>query len=151
MKLLLFVSILLYIYCGSIAFHIRSSIIRKTSVSAQSSCMKSKNIKPPPAAEGVIELTDKAKEHFNLIRKGVSPYCVRIGVRKGGCSGMSYTMDVIDESKITPDDHLETIDDIKCVIDPKSMLYIYGLQLDYSDALIGGGFKFSNPNANKAW
>lgn len=62
--------------------------------------MRSKNIKPPPAAEGVIELTDRAKAHFDLIRKGASPYCVRIGVKKGGCSGMSYTMDVIDESKL---------------------------------------------------
>jgi iron-sulfur cluster assembly accessory protein len=54
----------------------------------------------------------------------------------------------------TPEDIQEddAVDDykkegIKCVVDAKSMLYLYGLELDYSDQLIGGGFQFSNPNA----
>ncbi len=64
---------------------------------------------------------------------------------------MSYTMDIIDSTAVTEDDHIEMFDDIKCVIDPKSMLFIYGLELDYSHDLIGGGFKFSNPNASKSW
>ncbi len=101
--------------------------------------------------ESVIQLTPSAKLHFEMIRNGASPYCVRVGVKKGGCSGMSYTMDVVGRDTISDDDHVETFDNIKCIIDPKSMLFIYGLELDYSHDLIGGGFKFSNPNASKAW
>ena len=76
---------------------------------------------------------------------------LRMGVRSGGCSGMSYVMDFIVDGQITEDDHIELYGDVKCVVDPKSLLYLYGLQLDYSDELIGGGFKFSNPNAETSW
>src|SRR5690349_20458478 len=66
--------------------------------------------------DNLIQLTTKAKEHFDMIRKGASPFSIRVGVKKGGCSGMSYTMDIIDKSKITEDDHIELIDNIQCVI-----------------------------------
>jgi iron-sulfur cluster assembly protein len=75
---------------------------------------------------------------------------LRMGVRAGGCSGMSYVMDMIPADQINEDDHIEVYEGIKCVVDPKSLLYIFGLQLDYSDDLIGGGFKFVNPNAETA-
>ena len=56
-------------------------------------------------------------------------------------------MDFIKDGEVQPDDHVEIYGGIKCVVDPKSLLFLYGLQLDYSDELIGGGFKFQNPNA----
>ncbi|MEB3260980.1 MAG: iron-sulfur cluster assembly accessory protein [Cyanobacteriota bacterium] len=79
---------------------------------------------------------------------------LRVGVRSGGCSGMSYTMDFIDTSAIREDDEHYTYqpaqgDSFDVVCDPKSLLYIYGLQLDFSTALIGGGFNFTNPNATQ--
>ena len=70
-----------------------------------------------------------------------------MGIRAGGCSGMSYVMDMIPPDQIKEDDHVEIYEGIQCVVDPKSLLYLFGLQLDYSDELIGGGFKFINPNA----
>lgn len=51
---------------------------------------------------------------------------------------MSYVMDFVTDDTITDDDHIEIYEGIKCVIDPKSLLFLYGLQLDYSDELIGG-------------
>lgn len=45
---------------------------------------------------------------------------------------------------------VEEYEGFKCVIDPKSVLYLYGLELDFSDALIGGGFQFQNPNAESS-
>ena len=74
---------------------------------------------------------------------------LRMGVRSGGCSGMSYVMDFSTEDAIEEDDEIDDYagENIKCVVDAKSMLYLYGLELDYSDELIGGGFKFYNPNA----
>ncbi|MBU6354527.1 MAG: iron-sulfur cluster assembly accessory protein, partial [Cyanobacteria bacterium REEB498] len=70
------------------------------------------------------------------------------------CSGMSYTMDFIDAAEIQPDDErylYEPADapSFTVVSDPKSLLYIYGMQLDFSSALIGGGFNFTNPNASQ--
>ena len=64
---------------------------------------------------------------------------------------MSYTMDFCGEADITEDDHIESHPDgFRIVIDPKSMLFLLGLELDYSSELIGGGFKFKNPNAEES-
>ena len=73
--------------------------------------------------------------------------CLRVGVRQGGCSGMSYMMDFEDVSKITSDDEVFDYDGFKIISDRKSLLYLYGLMLDYSDAMIGGGFQVTTPNA----
>jgi iron-sulfur cluster assembly accessory protein len=77
---------------------------------------------------------------------------LRMGVRSGGCSGMSYVMDFADAATIQDDDQVDAYetDLIKCVVDAKSMLYLYGLELDYSTELIGGGFRFFNPNAEES-
>jgi iron-sulfur cluster assembly protein len=97
-----------------------------------------------------ILMTDDALKHVLALRQqqGVD-LCLRVGVRGGGCSGMSYTMDFEDPSNIRQDDQVFDYEGFKVVSDPKSMLYIYGLVLDYSTALIGGGFKFTNPNASQ--
>ena len=102
--------------------------------------------------EKVIIITSKAMIHIKELRTKMNDgkTCLRMGVKSGGCSGMSYVMDFITEDEIIEDDHIEMCDEIKCAVDPKSLLYLYGLQLDYSDELIGGGFKFSNPNAESA-
>ena len=79
---------------------------------------------------------------------------LRVGVRSGGCSGMSYTMDFVDSEAINDGDEVyqyQIIDgtSFRVVCDPKSLLYIYGMQLDFSTDLIGGGFNFTNPNATQ--
>jgi iron-sulfur cluster assembly accessory protein len=79
---------------------------------------------------------------------------LRVGVRSGGCSGMSYTMDFVDASDLRSDDEEYIYEpsgapSFRVICDPKSLLYIYGMQLDFSSALIGGGFNFSNPNATQ--
>ncbi len=80
------------------------------------------------------------------------PLILRMGVRNGGCSGLSYVMDFSTSDDINGDDEVDNYDEegIKCVVDAKSVLYLYGLELDYSDELIGGGFKFFNPNAEES-
>ncbi len=97
-----------------------------------------------------IQVSDAALQQVKFLRdrQGID-LCVRVGVRQGGCSGMSYMMDFEDSSKITPHDEVYDYDGFKIVCDRKSLLYLYGLILDYSDAMIGGGFQFSNPNANQ--
>jgi iron-sulfur cluster assembly protein len=97
-----------------------------------------------------IQLTETALQHIRqLQQQQQQDLCLRVGVRGGGCSGLSYSMDFEDPSQIREDDRVFDYDGFKIVCDPKSMLYLYGLVLDYSTALIGGGFQFTNPNANQ--
>ena len=96
-----------------------------------------------------ILLSDAAYAHLVKLRdsQGDRDLCLRVGVRGGGCSGMSYTMDFETRENVRDDDEVFDYDGFSVICDPKSMLYIYGMMLDYSDALIGGGFQFTNPNA----
>lgn len=98
----------------------------------------------PPAMNRLRELKAKQSNDSTLV--------LRMGVRNGGCSGLSYVMDFSSESEIQEEDAVDEYmkEGIKCVVDSKSMLYLYGLELDYSDELIGGGFKFFNPNAEES-
>lgn len=103
-----------------------------------------------PAKQG-IQITEAARQHLSALRQnqGTSDLCLRVGVRGGGCSGMSYTMDFETAANINPEDDVFDYGDFQVVCDPKSLLYLYGLELDYSTALIGGGFQFRNPNATQ--
>ncbi|MFW6360026.1 MAG: iron-sulfur cluster assembly accessory protein [Chroococcales cyanobacterium] len=99
--------------------------------------------------KGII-LSETALKHLLALREQQGKdLCLRVGVRSGGCSGMSYMMDFEDPSQIREDDEVFDYEGFKIVCDPKSLLYLYGLMLDYSNALIGGGFQFTNPNANQ--
>ena len=79
---------------------------------------------------------------------------LRMGVRSGGCSGLSYSMDFVAPDTVTEEDvvdeYPEVDDSFRCAVDAKSLLYLYGMELDYSTELIGGGFQFFNPNAEES-
>ncbi len=72
---------------------------------------------------------------------------VRVGVKSGGCSGLSYELK-FDKSK-AEDDKLFEDNDIKIVVDKRSVLYLAGTILEYSGGLNGKGFVFNNPNAQR--
>jgi iron-sulfur cluster assembly protein len=98
-----------------------------------------------------IQLTEQALQHILALRnqQGKDLF-LRVGVRQGGCSGMSYLMDFEEPSQVRDNDEIFDYDGFKIVCDPKSLLYLYGLVLDYSNAMIGGGFQFTNPNASQS-
>mmetsp|Transcript_28650 Transcript_28650/g.77582 ORF Transcript_28650/g.77582 Transcript_28650/m.77582 type:complete len:212 (-) Transcript_28650:4075-4710(-) len=106
--------------------------------------------------DAVIVIKPKAMKRLRELReKQPNPdafMVLRMGVRNGGCSGLSYVMDFSTEEDIQEDDEVDEYpaEMLKCVVDAKSMLYLYGLELDYSEELIGGGFKFFNPNAEES-
>jgi iron-sulfur cluster assembly protein len=100
----------------------------------------------------MITVSEKALQHVvNLMMESnITPdsHHLRVGVKGGGCSGLSYVMDFDD--KIEPTDETVEIDGgLKVVIDRKSVLYLYGTELDYSDGLNGKGFQWGNPNASR--
>ena len=104
--------------------------------------------------KGILITGSAIQQISNLIKNQVDKKALRVGVRSGGCSGMSYTMDFIGEDEINSDDKIydySLSEDVafQVVCDPKSLLYIYGMQLDFSTELIGGGFNFTNPNASQ--
>jgi iron-sulfur cluster assembly protein len=107
-------------------------------------------LQPQSSSQRGILMSEAALKHVLALRESQGQdLCLRVGVRQGGCSGMSYMMDFEDLSKIHEKDEVFDYDGFKVVCDPKSMLYLYGLMLDYSNALIGGGFQFTNPNASQ--
>ena len=111
-------------------------------------------IKNSDDGKGILITNDAIEQISNLLKGQSDKKALRVGVRSGGCSGMSYTMDFIGTNEINPDDKvydysLNADQSFQVVCDPKSLLYIYGMQLDFSKELIGGGFNFVNPNASQ--
>ena len=111
-------------------------------------------IKNSDDGKGILITNDAIEQISNLLKGQIDKKALRVGVRSGGCSGMSYTMDFIGSNEINPDDKvydysLNSDQSFQVVCDPKSLLYIYGMQLDFSKELIGGGFNFVNPNASQ--
>ena len=71
---------------------------------------------------------------------------LRVGVKGGGCSGFSYTLDLVEEEAGENDEVLEHRG-IRILIDSKSLLYLSGTEIDFKDEMMGSGFVFKNPNA----
>ncbi len=72
---------------------------------------------------------------------------LRVGVKGGGCSGLSYFLTIDKEAR--PDDNILECNGVKVYLDPKSALYLAGTELDFTDGLQGTGFTFNNPNAQR--
>jgi iron-sulfur cluster assembly protein len=100
----------------------------------------------------MITVSQKALEHIIelMMESGITPdsHYLRVGVKGGGCSGLSYVMDFDNITEPT-DETVEIDGGLKVVIDRKSVLYLYGTELDYSDGLNGKGFQWGNPNASR--
>lgn len=91
------------------------------------------------AAEKIIELRQK---------EGLTnEYNIRVAVEGGGCSGLMYNLDF--SSAPQPSDMVFEDKGVKIMVDKKSILYLAGTELDFSDGLNGKGFQFKNPNASR--
>jgi len=97
----------------------------------------------------VITLTPNAVKAAKRMRdkKQIDNLALRVGVEGGGCSGLSYKLGF--DTETAPGDVTCEFDGLRVIVDAKSALYLQGMTLDFSDALVGGGFKFANPNAKK--
>ena len=98
----------------------------------------------------IFTLTDKSKLQLKklMLEAGCdSNYFLRVSVKGGGCSGLSYNLDF--DNELQEGDNQDEDNGIKLVIDKKSLLYLLGTELDFSDGLNGKGFQFINPNASR--
>lgn len=93
----------------------------------------------------MITLTNKAITHVKdfLANRG-SGVGIRVGVRTAGCSGLAYVLEFVDEPNDT-DERFDN-DGVGVFVDPKSLVYLDGLQMDYVTEGLNSGFKFTNPN-----
>jgi iron-sulfur cluster assembly protein len=98
------------------------------------------------AAKETVRLTAKAVEMAKkaLQKRGTPDAALRLGVRGGGCSGVSYAIEFSD--RLRERDRLFDFDGLRVVVDPKSLVYLRGSVLDYEVQLMQHGFKFQNPN-----
>ena len=97
-----------------------------------------------------ICITDKARnEIIRIMQANNVPeiYGLRIGVKGGGCSGLTYTLNFDGNEK--EGDSIIEAENVKLFIDGKSLFYLMGTELDFADGLNGKGFIFKNPNAAK--
>ena len=85
---------------------------------------------------------DRVKSFLHSRGKGIG---LRIGIKTTGCSGMAYVLEFVDE--IDDDDEVFESQGVKLIIDPKSLVYLDGTEVDFSKEGLNEGFKFTNPNA----
>ena len=96
-----------------------------------------------------VSETAKVKVTSLMREEGFDPIqdYVRVGVKSGGCSGLSYDLNF--DKKLDTEDKLFEDNQIKILVDKKSLLYLIGTTLEYSGGLNGKGFVFNNPNAQR--
>ncbi len=98
----------------------------------------------------VMSLTDAAAERLSrIVEASDQPVAgVRVGLKKGGCAGMEYTMEYATE--IGPMDEVIEEKGVKLLVEPQAVLFLLGTQMDYQEGRLSSGFVFNNPNQTSA-
>jgi len=99
----------------------------------------------------MVTITEEAKEHVLSLMHGdgltSETHFLRVGVKGGGCSGLSYLMEF--DNEVDQTDQVVDLTNLKIVIDRKSLLYLVGTELQYSTGLGGKGLVWNNPNSSR--
>ena len=95
-----------------------------------------------------VTLTQKAVKQIKALMDQNGHYGLRLGVKKGGCAGMEYTLDYVDE--VTQHDEVIEQDGARVLIAPMAQMFLFGTEIDYEVSLLEAGFKFNNPNVTEA-
>ncbi|MFO7921706.1 MAG: iron-sulfur cluster assembly accessory protein [Nioella sp.] len=95
-----------------------------------------------------VTLTDAATSQIARLMTEGGSQGLRIGVKKGGCAGMEYTMDYVAE--IDPNDEVVEQDGARVMIAPMAQMFLFGTEIDYEVGLLESGFRFRNPNVADA-
>ena len=96
-----------------------------------------------------LSISDSAAKHIKkIIDDNSSCKALRIGLKKGGCAGMEYTMDLVEEIK--ENDEVIQSNGAQIIVAPTAQMFLFGTTIDYEEGLLESGFKFSNPNVTEA-
>ena len=95
-----------------------------------------------------VTITPKAVTQISKLMAKDGHQGLRIGVKKGGCAGMEYTMDYVDA--VDPHDEVVEQDGARVMIAPMAQMFLFGTEIDYEVSLLESGFKFNNPNVADA-
>lgn len=98
--------------------------------------------------KAAVSMTDKAAQQIVKLMTDGNKKGLRIGVKKGGCAGMEYTMDYVDA--VDPNDEVVEQDGAVVMIAPMAQMFLFGTEIDYEVSLLEAGFKFKNPNVTEA-
>ena len=95
-----------------------------------------------------VTITNAAVTQIRKLMEQGNKKGLRVGVKKGGCAGMEYTMDYVDE--IDQNDEIILQDGATVMIAPMAQMFLFGTEIDYEVSLLEAGFKFNNPNVSEA-
>ena len=95
-----------------------------------------------------VTMTDRAATQIRKLMDSAGHAGLRIGVKKGGCAGMEYTMEYVDEAD--PNDEVVEHSGARVLIAPMAQMFLFGTEIDYEVSLLEASFKFNNPNVAEA-
>ncbi|MCF6316620.1 MAG: iron-sulfur cluster assembly accessory protein [Marinosulfonomonas sp.] len=95
-----------------------------------------------------VSITSAAATQISKLMTKDGHQGLRIGIKKGGCAGMEYTMDYVDE--VDPMDEVVEESGARVMIAPMAQMFLFGTEIDYETSLLESGFKFRNPNVTEA-
>ena len=96
----------------------------------------------------IMSLTDAAAERARQLLSASDKAALRVGVKNGGCAGMSYTLEYADA--VGPYDEVVEEKGVKIIVDPKALMFLLGTEMDFQTEKFGAGFVFNNPNQTGA-
>ncbi len=94
-----------------------------------------------------VKISDNAAQKIRELLQSDNKVALKIGVKKGGCAGMEYTLDFVDSIEDT--DEIIEKDGARLVIAPMAQMFLFGTEIDYESGLLESGFKFKNPNVTE--
>lgn len=95
-----------------------------------------------------VTMTDTAVRQISKLMAAKGHFGLRIGLKKGGCAGMEYVMDYVDEADAN--DEVIEKDGARVLIAPAAQMFLFGTEIDYETGLLESGFRFRNPNVAEA-
>ncbi|MEM6376450.1 MAG: iron-sulfur cluster assembly accessory protein [Pseudomonadota bacterium] len=95
-----------------------------------------------------VTMTEKAASQISKLMTKDGHQGLRVGVKKGGCAGMEYTMEYVTE--VDPNDEVIEQDGARVMIAPMAQMFLFGTEIDYQVSLLESGFVFNNPNVTEA-
>ncbi len=94
-----------------------------------------------------IKITPNAIKQVNKLLENKNKFGLKIGLKKGGCAGMEYTMEFVDDVQKT--DEIIEIEGARIIIAPEAQMFLFGTEIDYKTSLLESGFVFNNPNVKE--